>query len=82
MVKTFSTKMDARVVRLLDEFCKNHHLKKSSLVEEIIKEGIRQREETMMLAESIRLGLGQEREGNLYTSGEVEDLVFGKKKAR
>ena len=79
MTKTFSTKLDAKVLQMLDRFCRQHHLKKSSLLEEIIAEGVRKRAETLELAASIERGLEQEKEGHLYTAEEVEDLIFKKK---
>jgi len=82
MVKTFTTKIDDRILRMLDAFCREYHFKKSIVVEEMIQEGIRRKEETMKLAESLQRGLEEEREGNLYTSAEVRDLVFGKKKTK
>lgn len=81
MTKTFSTKLDAQVLQLLDNFCKRHHLKKSYVLAEILKEGIQRREETLRLAASIQKGLEDEKEGNLYTTDQVERTIFGKKKA-
>ncbi len=74
--------MDAKVLRVLEAFCDRHHLVKSRLLEEIIKEGIRRREENFRLAESLGRGLDDERQGNLYTQAEVETLVFKKGKVR
>ena len=81
MSNIFSTKLDDAVLRLLDNFCRRYHLKKSSLLEEIIAEGIRKRAEALDLAESIERGLEHEKEGSLFTAEEVEKRVFGKKKA-
>lgn len=80
MVKTFSTKLDTKVLKLFDDFCEQHHYKKSRLLEEIITEGIQKRAESTALAESIYRGLTQEQEGELYTEEEVASEVFGKKK--
>jgi len=82
MEQILSTKMDAKVLRALEVFCQRHHLVKSRLLEELIKEGIRRRAETLRLAESLSRGLEDEGQGNLYTQAEVETLVFGKGKAR
>jgi len=79
MKRTFSTKIDDRTLRLLDRFCKKYHLKKSSVLAEIITEGVRRRMESLELADSLRHGLDDEREGHLYTADEVEKHVFGKK---
>ena len=64
MEQIFSTKMDVKVLRALEAFCRRHHIVKSRLLEEIIKEGIRKRSETLQLAESLKRGLDDEREGN------------------
>ena len=80
MTKTFSTKLESKTLALLDHFCDRYHLKKSSLLEELIEEGIKKRAEVLALAESIERGLQEEKEGSLYTASEVENLVFGKKK--
>ena len=80
MTKTFSTKLDAKLLQILDSFCRKYHLKKASFLEELIAEGIRKRAEALGLAESIERGLEQEKEGNLYTADEVENFVFSKKK--
>ena len=80
MTKTFSTKLDIKVLHLLDTFCHKYHLKKTSLLEEIIAEGIGKRKEIFGLAESIERGLEEERQNNFYMAEEVENLVFGKKK--
>ena len=82
MTRIFSTKLDDQVLRLLDNFCRRYHLKKSSVLEEIIAEGIRRRAKALELAASIERGLEQEKEGELYQSAEVEKQVFGKNKAR
>ena len=82
MEQIFSTKMDVKVLRALEAFCRRHHIVKSRLLEEIIKEGIRKRSETLQLAESLKRGLDDEREGNFYTQAEVKTLVFGKGKVR
>lgn len=81
MIKTFSTKMDSKVLLLLEDFCKKHHMKKSHLLAELILEGLRKRAEALELAESIRRGLEDEKRGEFYTADEVEQLVFRKKKA-
>ena len=81
MMKTFSTKMDANLLQRLEEFCKQYHLKKSHVLEEIIEEGIRRRAHTLEVAKSLQRGLEEEERGELYTAGEVEQAVFGKKKA-
>ncbi len=39
MNKTFSTKLDAKLIRSLEDFCKRYHLKKSHVLAEIIAEG-------------------------------------------
>ena len=82
MIKTFSTKLDAKVLRHLEEFCKRYHLKKSHVLEEIIEEGIQRRVQTFELAQSLQKGLEEEGKGELYSSDEVENQVFGKKKGR
>ena len=82
MEKTFSTKLDAEVLQMLDNFCKRHHLKKAGFLEDILREGIRRREEALRLAASLQRGLEDEREGRLYSSDEVKRLTFGKNKAR
>ena len=61
MIKTFSTKLDVKILELLDSFCKHYHFKKSSLLEDIIAEGIERKRESLELAKSIEQGLGQER---------------------
>ena len=61
MIKTFSTKLDVKILDLLDNFCKRYHFKKSSLLEDIIVEGIEKKQESLELAKSIEQGLGQER---------------------
>ena len=81
MTKTFSTKLSAKVLKSLDVFCQRYHLKKSHLLEEIITEGLERRAEMFSLAQSIRKGLEQEKAGDLHTAGDVENLVFHKKKA-
>ncbi len=48
MSKIFSTKLDAKLLQLLDRFCKKYHLKKSSLVGEILKEGIERKKEALV----------------------------------
>lgn len=80
MSKVFSTQLDEKVLRLLDGFCRRYHMKKSSVLEEIIAEGIRRRTAAFELAASIERGLEQEKEGSLYSADEVEDSVFGKKR--
>ena len=81
MTKTFSTKLDAKILLLLEHFCKKHHLKKSRLLAELISEGLERRAQALELAQSIQRGLEEERQGELYTVDEVEHLVFKKKKA-
>ena len=81
MLKTFSTKLDAKVLQMLDQFCELYHCKKSSLVGDILKEGLQKRTEAFELAESIQRGLEEERQGSFYTAEEVERGIFGKKKA-
>ena len=81
MIKTFSTKIDARIVAQLEHFCDKHHLKKSHFLAELIREGLRRRAKAFELAESIQKGLEEESRGEFYTANEVEHLVFGKKKA-
>ena len=61
MIKTFSTKLDEKILDLLDSFCKRYHFKKSSLLEDIIAEGIERKQESLELAKSIEQGLGHER---------------------
>ena len=80
MAKVFSTQLDEKVLRLLDSFCRRYHMKKSSVLEAIIAEGIRRRTAAFELAESIERGLEQEKEGRLYSADEVEDSLFGKKR--
>ena len=80
MTKIFSTKLDAKVLKLLDQFCERYHLKKSYALEQLIVEGVRRRAEAIELAESLARGLEDEREKDLYTAEEVERFVFGKKK--
>lgn len=81
MDKTFSTKLDIKVLKMLTAFCRQYHLKKTKLLEELIVEGLKRRAESLEFAESLRRGLEDEREGNFYTAEEVENLIFGKKKA-
>ena len=81
MNKTFSTKLDARLLRSLEDFCKRYHLKKSSVLEEIIAEGIQKRLETLELAHSLQKGLAEEARGEFYAAEEVEKRIFQKKKA-
>ena len=81
MTKTFSAKLNDRVIKLLDHFCERYHLQKSSFLEDIIQEGIERHKKMMELAASLQRGLEQEQEGTLYTAHEVEQAVFGKKKA-
>ena len=80
MTKTFSTKLDAKVLRLLEDFCQRYHLKKSRLIEEIITEGIQKKSEALELAHSLERGLEQEAAGDLHSLDDVEKAVFGKKK--
>ena len=81
MTKIFSTKLDVKTLELFDDFCVRYHLKKSSVLEEFIQEGIRKYSTTWELVKSIERGLEDERAGNLYAADEVEEIVFGKKKA-
>lgn len=80
MIKTFSTKLDSKILFLLEGFCKKHHLKKSHFLAELIREGLERHAETLELAESIQKGLEEERRGEFYTADEVERLIFRKKK--
>ena len=80
MNKTFSTKLDAKVLTALELFCRKHHLKKSHFLAEIIREGLRRHEEAIELARSIRKGLEEEERGVLFSADEVERAIFGKKK--
>lgn len=80
MSKIFSTKLDEKVLKALDNFCQRYHMKKSHLLEEIILEGIQKRLETMEFAESIMRGLEDERKGRMFKAAEVEQAMFGKKK--
>ncbi|MBI3313256.1 MAG: hypothetical protein HYZ83_03395 [Candidatus Omnitrophica bacterium] len=81
MIKTFSTKLDAKVLRQLEDFCRKYHLKKSYVLQEMIAEGIRRRLETIELAQSLQKGLEEERSGKFFTADEVEAAVFPKRKA-
>jgi predicted transcriptional regulator len=81
MIKTFSTKLDAKVLLMLEDFCKRYHLKKSHVLEEIIEDGIRRRIQNMEFAKSLQKGLEEESRGELLTAAEVEQAIFGKKKA-
>ncbi len=81
MDKTFSTKLDATLLRRLEVLCKKYHLKKSHILAEIIAEGIERKMQAMELAQSIQRGLAQENRGEFYTADEIEARVFGKKKA-
>lgn len=82
MTKIFSTKLDDKVLRILDHFCRRYHLKKSHILGEIIQEGVQRRIETYELAESLKRGLEQEEQGHMLRAAEVENEVFGKKKRR
>ncbi len=82
MSKTFSTKLDPKVLHLLDVFCERYHIKKAHLLEEIIREGLRRKAEAMELAESLARGLEDERQGNLISAEDVEDEIFGTKKGK
>ena len=82
MVRPFSTKLDDKVIRLLDRYCNQYHLKKTRVLEELISEGVQKKMATLKLVESIQNGLEDEREGNFYTSQAVEQEIFGKNKAR
>lgn len=81
MIKTFSTKLDAKLLRSLEDFCKRYHLKKSHVLAEMIAEGIQKRLQTLEFAHSLQRGLEEESRGELYSADEVEKMVFGKKKA-
>ena len=81
MTKIFSTKLDAKLLVRLEEFCKKYHLKKSHVLEEMIEEGIRRRGEAMELARSFQRGLEQEERGEFYSADEVEKTIFNKRKA-
>lgn len=81
MTKTFSTKLDPKVLRLLETFCRKYHLKKSHVLQEIITEGIKRRMQTLELVQSLQRGLEDEEGGNLISAREVEQQVFGKRKA-
>lgn len=80
MRRTFSTKIDDHILRLLDHFCEQYHLKKTRVLEEIIAEGIQKRAQLLELAASIQRGLQDEASGDLYRADEVEESVFGRKK--
>jgi len=80
MTRVFSTQLDEKVLRLLNGFCRRYHMKKSSVLEDLIAEGIRRKTAAFELAESIERGLEQEKEGTLYPADEVENLLFGKKR--
>ena len=81
MTKTFSTKLDAKVLGSLEHFCRKHHLKKSHFLAEIIREGLKRHEEALALAHSVRKGSEEEGRGELFTADEVERSIFGKKRA-
>ena len=81
MTKTFSTKLDEKVLAALEHFCQRHHLTKSHFLAVIIREGLRRHEEALELANSVRKGLEEEERGVFFTAGEVESSIFGKKKA-
>ena len=81
MTKTFSTKLNAKILLLLEHFCKKYHLKKSRLLAELIHEGLERRMQVFELAQSIQKGLEEEKRGELYTADEVEHPVFKRKKA-
>ena len=81
MTKIFSTKLDVKTLELFDSFCDRYHLKKSSVLEEFIQEGIRRYSTTWELVKSIERGLEDQKAGNLYPTDEVEKMVFGKRKA-
>ena len=81
MNKTFSTKLDAKLLRSLEDFCNRYHLKKSHILAEMIAEGIQRRLETFEIARSIQKGLEEESRGELHSADEVEKEIFGKKKA-
>ncbi len=81
MNKAFSTKLDAKILRDLEVFCRRNHLKKSHVLAEIIAEGIQRRIQILELARSIQKGLEEESRGDFYTADEVEKIVFSKKKA-
>ncbi|MBI4000021.1 MAG: hypothetical protein HY351_05335 [Candidatus Omnitrophica bacterium] len=81
MTKTFSTKLDSKILLSLEDFCKKHNLKKSHFLAELIHEGLERRAQTFELAKSIQKGLEEEKRGEFYTADEVENLVLRKKKA-
>ena len=80
MTKVFSTKLDSKVLGVLDDYCLRYHVKKAKLLEEIIREGIQRRLETMEFAQSIMQGLDDERQGRMLRAAEVEQAMYGKKK--
>ena len=82
MTKTFSAKLDAKVIAELEHFCSKHHLKKSHFLADLIREGLKRRAKAIEFAESIQRGLEQEGRGEFYTADEVETRVFGKKKVK
>ena len=81
MTKIFSTKLDVKTLELFDDFCGRYHLKKSSVLQEFIREGMQRYSTTWELVKSIERGLEDQRAGNLYSIDEVEKMVFGDKKA-
>ena len=81
MIKTFSTKLDAKLLVRLKLFCRKYHLKKSSVLQEIIAEGIDRKMQAMELVRSLQKGLDQESRGELISADEVEKAVFTKKRA-
>lgn len=80
MNKTFSTKLNPKLLRSLENFCRQYHLKKSHVLAEIIAEGIQKRLRVLELAKSLQKGLEAEARGEFYTSDEVEKIVFRKKR--
>ena len=81
MTKIFSTKLDVKTLELFDSFCGRYHLKKSSVLEDFIREGIQRYSTTWELVKSIERGLEDQKAGNLYSLEEAEKIVFGRKKA-
>lgn len=80
MTKTFSAKVDAHALKMLEQFCKEYHVKKSHVLTEILEEGLRKRIEVLELARSIQKGLEDEHAGEFFTADEVEQAVFHSKK--
>ena len=81
MVKTFSAKLDAKLLARLEVFCKKYHLKKSSVLQEIIAEGIDRKMQELKLVKSLKKGLDQESRGEFFPADDVEKVIFRNKKA-